>query len=84
MIEDDMTKAGDDCTCEDKCICDNGHHLFKSLWKEHLYAEVQFHAQDQRFFNNALKSGHIEGKMSAREMQFTRGLTSPVGNVPAA
>ena len=79
-----MMEPGQSCGCEDRCVCNNGHWVFNSLWKEHLYLEVQAHAQDQRFFNNALKSGHIEGKMSAREMQFTRGLTSPVGNVPAA
>ena len=65
------------------CQCNNGHYVFQSLWKEHLYAEAKATSEDQRFFNNALKSAHIEGKMSAREMQFTRGLTSPVGNVPA-
>jgi hypothetical protein len=59
----------------------DGKEVFSSLWKEHLYAEAQATAQDQRFYNNGLKSAHIEGKMSAREMTFTRGLTSPVGNV---
>jgi hypothetical protein len=67
-----------------ECQCNNGHYVFSSLWKEHLYLETQSTAQDQRFFNNALKSAHIEGKMSAREIQYTRGLTSPVGNVPAS
>jgi hypothetical protein len=67
----------------EQCICNNGHFVFSSLWKEHLYLEVQAHAQDQRFFNNALKSGHIEGKMSAREMQFSRALGQPTSAGPA-
>ena len=67
-----------------ECMCNNGHFVFSSFWKEKIYAEANTTTEDQRFFNNALKSGHIEGKMSAREMQFTRGLTSPVGNVAPA
>lgn len=67
----------------DACMCNNGFWVFASYWKEKLYAEAQTTTEDQRFFNNALKSSHIEGKMSAREMTFTRGLSSPVGNVPA-
>ena len=70
-----------DPTDSSHCQCNNGHYVFSSYWKEKIYAEAQTTTEDQRFFNNALKSGHIEGKMSAREMQFTRGLTSPVGNV---
>lgn len=69
---------------EADCICDSGNNVFKSFWKEKLYAEAHVTTEDARFYNNAQKSSHIEGKMSAREMQFTRGLTSPVGNVPAA
>jgi hypothetical protein len=43
-------------------------------WKERVYAEADANTQDNRFFNNALKSQHLEGKMSAREMTFARNV----------
>lgn len=69
---------GDTNSTEGGDAMDNGDQVFKSLWKEHLYGEVQKNTEDTRFFNNALKSSHIEGKMSAREMQFTRAFGPPV------
>lgn len=45
-----------------------------SHWKEKLYAEAHANTEDARFFNNALKSQHLEGKMSAREMTFARNI----------
>ena len=63
------------------CVCNNGHYVFSSFWKENQYRLVQSVGEDNQFFNAALKSAHIEGKMSAREMTHMRGLTSPVGNV---
>jgi len=64
------------------CVCNNGHYVYGSFWKEKLYAEATANTEDGRFFNNALKSGHIEGKMSAREMQFSRALGAPTSGNP--
>ena len=79
-----MTDDDNDTTPSAGCQCNNGHFVFSSLWKEWIYLEAQATAEDQRFFNNALKSGHIEGKMSAREMQFSRALGQPTSANPAA
>ena len=43
------------------------------LWQERLYAGVEKYDTDAKFFENALKSAHLEGKMSAREMTFAKG-----------
>ena len=56
----------------------NGHTVFASFWKEKVYAESNTTTEDQRFYNNLLKTSAVEGKMSAREMQFTRALGPPV------
>ncbi len=72
------------CDPNTDCQCNNGHYVFSSFWKEKLYAEANTTTEDQRFFNNALKSGHIEGKMSAREMQFTRALGQPTSGNPTS
>ena len=69
---------------DQRCVCNNGHYVFQSFWKEALYAESHAYTQDSRFFVDALKSSHIEGKMSAREMQFTRALGQPTSANPAA
>lgn len=77
-ISADAPSDGDSTNSDGANKMDNGDQVFKSLWKEHLYSESQKNAEDTRFFNNALKSSHIEGKMSAREMQFTRAFGPPV------
>lgn len=58
----------------------NGEPVFMSLWKEKIYAEANTTTEDQRFYNNLLKTAAVEGKMSAREMQFTRALGPPTSN----
>lgn len=42
-------------------------------WQERLYAGADKYDTDGKFFENALKSAHLEGKMSAREMTFAKG-----------
>lgn len=42
-------------------------------WQERLYKSADTYDQDAKFFENALKSAHLEGKMSAREMTFAKG-----------
>lgn len=42
-------------------------------WQERLYKDVDKYDTDNKFFENALKSAHLEGKMSAREMTFAKG-----------
>lgn len=42
-------------------------------WQERLYAHSDKYDADSKFFENALKSAHLEGKMSAREMTFAKG-----------
>ena len=43
-------------------------------WKEKMYKESHEADIDSRFFVDLLKSGHLEGKMSAREMTFARNV----------
>lgn len=42
-------------------------------WQERLYKDIDKYDTDAKFFENALKSAHLEGKMSAREMTFAKG-----------
>lgn len=42
-------------------------------WQERLYASSSKYDDDCKFWENGLKSGHLEGKMSAREMTFAKG-----------
>ena len=42
-------------------------------WQERLYKASDTYDIDAKFFENALKSAHLEGKMSAREMTFAKG-----------
>ena len=42
-------------------------------WQEQMYASSKKYDDDAKFFENALKSSHLEGKMSAREMTFAKG-----------
>ncbi len=42
-------------------------------WQERLYKSADNYDTDAKFFENALKSAHLEGKMSAREMTFAKG-----------
>lgn len=42
-------------------------------WQERLYKASDTYDIDAKFFENALKSSHLEGKMSAREMTFAKG-----------
>jgi len=42
-------------------------------WQERLYKSADNYDTDAKFFENALKSSHLEGKMSAREMTFAKG-----------
>ena len=42
-------------------------------WQERLYKLADNYDTDAKFFENSLKSGHLEGKMSAREMTFAKG-----------
>lgn len=42
-------------------------------WQERMYKQVDLYDTDAKFFENALKSQHLEGKMSAREMTFAKG-----------
>ena len=42
-------------------------------WHERLYKGTDLYDTDSKFFENALKSAHLEGKMSAREMAFAKG-----------
>ena len=42
-------------------------------WQERLYKGTDIYDTDAKFFENALKSAHLEGKMSAREMTFAKG-----------
>lgn len=42
-------------------------------WQERLYKGADQSDADARFFHDALKSSHLEGKMSAREMTFAKG-----------
>lgn len=42
-------------------------------WQERLYKSADTYDSDVKFFENALKSSHLEGKMSAREMTFAKG-----------
>jgi hypothetical protein len=42
-------------------------------WQERLYKAADTYDTDAKFFENALKSAHLEGKMSAREMTFAKG-----------
>lgn len=42
-------------------------------WQERLYKSADQQDADARFFHDALKSSHLEGKMSAREMTFAKG-----------
>ena len=42
-------------------------------WQERLYKSADNYDTDSKFFENALKSAHLEGKMSAREMTFAKG-----------
>jgi len=83
-ISAEANSDGTNNSNEVEIMADNGDLVFKSLWKEHLYGEVQKNTEDTRFFNNALKSAHIEGKMSAREMQFTRAFGPPVSGNKSA
>lgn len=42
-------------------------------WHERLYKSADKYDMDSQWFENALKSQHLEGKMSAREMTFAKG-----------
>jgi len=42
-------------------------------WQERLYKSADSYDTDAKFFENALKSAHLEGKMGAREQSFSRG-----------
>ena len=42
-------------------------------WQEQMYNLQTQYGLDSKFFENAQKSQHIEGKMSAREMTFAKG-----------
>lgn len=42
-------------------------------WQERLYRGTDLYDTDAKFFENGLKSAHLEGKMSAREMVFAKG-----------
>lgn len=42
-------------------------------WREKLYAHSSEYDSDVKFFENALKSAHIEGKMGGRELTFAKG-----------
>ena len=42
-------------------------------WQERLYKHVDIYDTDAKFWENQGKSGHLEGKMSAREMTFAKG-----------
>lgn len=42
-------------------------------WQEQMYSSAKKYDDDAKFFENALKSSHLEGKMSAREMTFAKG-----------
>ena len=48
------------------------------IWTERLYKAADKYDNDCQFFENALKSSHVEGKMSAREMTFAKGQGLPV------
>ena len=52
-------------------------------WKERPYGHVDKYDSDTKFFENALKSSHLEGKMSAREMTFA-GNVPPMKGIPQA
>jgi len=52
-------------------------------WKERTYARADKYDGDLNFFENTLKSAHIEGKMSAREMSFA-GSAYPVVQKPTS
>lgn len=43
-------------------------------WLEKMYAQSHQYTEDNQFFIGALKSAHLEGKMSAREMTFARNV----------
>ena len=55
-------------------------------WQERLYKGADNYDADAKFFENALKSAHLEGKMSAREMTFAKGgglpTLAPLGSTP--
>jgi hypothetical protein len=42
-------------------------------WQERMYLSVDKYDTDSKFFENALKSSHLEGKMGAREIAFAKG-----------
>lgn len=42
-------------------------------WQERLYKSADNYDADSKFFENSQKSAHIEGKMGAREMTFSKG-----------
>lgn len=42
-------------------------------WQELLYKSATQSDHDARFFHDALKSAHLEGKMGARELSFSKG-----------
>ncbi len=44
-----------------------------TYWQERLYASADQYTLDCKFWENQGKSGHLEGKMSAREMTFAKG-----------
>lgn len=48
-------------------------HAHMHYWQERLYKHADHYDADSKFFENALKSQHLEGKMSAREMAFSKG-----------
>lgn len=47
--------------------------LNTEYWQERLYKHTDHYDSDSKFFENSLKSTHLEGKMGARELSFAKG-----------
>ena len=50
------------------------------FWQERMYLSVDKYDTDAKFFENSLKNSHLEGKLSAREMVFSKGGGLPTLN----
>jgi hypothetical protein len=44
-----------------------------AYWHERLYKSSDKYDADSQWFENALKSQHLEGKMGAREIAYSKG-----------
>jgi hypothetical protein len=52
---------------------EDGMAISLEYWQERLYKGTDLYDTDAKFFENSLKSAHIEGKMGARELSFSKG-----------